>query len=81
MCSDSTRNEQVETSVCRISFAGSSTIVTLLSSRKILLFWKFFVCLPIILHFEISLHSFSSWQILTQILFLNFVKIKLTRRH
>ena len=36
--SDSTRNEQVKTSVCLIKFDGSSANVTLFSSREILLF-------------------------------------------
>jgi len=40
--SDSARNEQVKTSVCRVNFDGSSANVTLFSSRKIFLFWKVF---------------------------------------
>jgi len=38
-----TRNEQVDTSVCCNNFVGSSANVTLFSSRKILLFWKFVI--------------------------------------
>ena len=37
VCSDSTRNEQIKTSVCLIKFDGSSANVTLFSSREILL--------------------------------------------
>ena len=43
VCSDSTRSEQVETSVYCINFDGSSANVTLFISRNILLFWK--VCI------------------------------------
>ena len=39
---DSTRNEQVETSVCLIKFDGISANETLFSSRKILLFLERF---------------------------------------
>jgi len=50
VCSDSTRNEQVKTSVCLIKFDGSSANVTLFSSREILLilewFWQKFECHP-----------------------------------
>jgi len=42
VCSDSTRNEQVKTSVCLIKFNGSSANVTLFSSREILLFLEWF---------------------------------------
>jgi len=38
VCSDSTRNEQVNTSVCLIKFDGSSANVTLFSCREIHLF-------------------------------------------
>jgi len=38
LCSDSTRNEQVKTSVCVIKFDRSSANLTLFSSREILLF-------------------------------------------
>jgi len=38
VCSASTRNEQVKTSVCLNNFDGSSANVTLFSSREILLF-------------------------------------------
>jgi len=40
VCGDSTRNEQVKTSVCRINFDGSSANIALFSSRKILVFRK-----------------------------------------
>ena len=42
VCSDSTRNEQVKASICRINFGGSSANVTLFRSRKILLFLERF---------------------------------------
>ena len=48
VCSASTRNEQVEASVCCISFDDSSTNVRLFSSRKTLLFWKVFSGLRVI---------------------------------
>ena len=40
VCGDSTRNEQVKTSVSRINFDGSSADIALFSSRKILVFGK-----------------------------------------
>jgi len=65
VCSDSTRNEQVKTSVCSINFNGSSANVTLFSSRKILPFWKVFGCLRVICILTKAC-SFASWKILTQ---------------
>ena len=41
-CSNITGNDQVKTSVCRISFDGSSAKVSLFSSRNILLYWSVF---------------------------------------
>jgi len=67
VCSDSTRNEQVKTSVCNINFDGSSANVTLFSSQKILLFWKAFGWLLVICILTKAC-SFASWQILTYIL-------------
>ena len=40
VCGDSTRNEQVKTSVSRINFDGSSADIALFSSRKILVSGK-----------------------------------------
>jgi len=48
VCSDSTCNEPVKTSVYRITFDGCSAYVTLFSSRKNLLFWKVFDWLRVI---------------------------------
>jgi len=42
VCRNSTRNEQVKTSVCLIKFDGSFANVTLFSSREILLFLERF---------------------------------------
>ena len=47
VCSDSTHNDQVKTSVCPINFDESFANVTLFSSRKILPFWKVFGCLRV----------------------------------
>jgi len=54
LCSNTTRNEQVKTSVCLINFDGSSAKVTLFRFRKILLFCKFLVGFGH-LHFDRSL--------------------------
>jgi len=48
LCSDTTRNEKVNTSVCRINFDGSSANVTLFSSQIILLLWNVFSWLRVI---------------------------------
>ena len=40
-CSNITGNDQAKTSVCRISFDGSSAKVSLFSSRNILLYWSY----------------------------------------
>jgi len=59
VCSYSTRNEQVETSVCPGNFDGSTANATLFSSRKILLFWKVLNWLRAIF-ILIKAHSFAS---------------------
>jgi len=65
LCSDSTPNEQVKTSVCHINFDGSSADVTFFSSPKILLVWEVFGWLRVICILSKAC-SFASWKILTQ---------------
>jgi len=48
LCSDTTRSEQVKTSVCRINFNGSSANMTLFGYGKNLLFWNVFSWLRVI---------------------------------
>ena len=55
VCSDSTRNEQVDTSVSRSDSEGSATFF---SSRKILLFWKVFSWFPVICIFTLQRFAF-----------------------
>ena len=63
MCNDSTHNEQVEASVCRINFNAISSNATLFSSRKIILFWKVLGWLRVICTLTQAC-SFASWKIL-----------------
>ena len=58
MCIDSTRSEQVKTSVCRIDFDGSSAYVTLFSSRKIIPVFESFWLVGGHMHFNKGLQFF-----------------------
>jgi len=64
VCSDSTRSDQVETSVCRINIDGNSANETLFSSQNMFLFWKVLGWLRFIWILTKTC-SFASWQILT----------------
>jgi len=74
--SDSTRNEQVKTSVCHKNFDGSSANVTLFSSLKILLVWEVFGWLRVICILTKAC-SFASWKILTQTRYFMFYQNKI----
>ena len=70
VCSDSTRNEQVKTSVSRINVDGISSKVTLYSFRKTLLFRKVVGWLRVVCILT-KAFSFASWTILTHTRYFN----------
>jgi len=83
VCNNSTPNEQVKTSVCRIKSDGSSANVTLFNSLKILLFWNDERSQLVVghLHFDKDLHLCFTADFNIAFIFKHFVKIELTLRH
>jgi len=61
-------NEQVNPSICGITFGGGSPYAMLFNTSKIFLFWKALGWLRVICILTKAC-SFASWKILTQITF------------
>jgi len=83
VCSNSTHNEQVKTSVFRIKSDGSQANATLFNSRKILRCWNA-ECSWLVaghLHFDKGPHLCFTAEFNIDYIFKYFVKIKLTLRH